>query len=381
MNCVRFSQSSKRPGFILVLTAVAGILMLGCIVLAVDVGQLYVTRAELQRAADAAALAGASGYFTDPGLIQDVPKLTKVIHDRAEQFSLCNETLRSETAIDPDDMILGTSDLDEPRADMDTSGSRRLNAVQITVRRTPGSVNGGVPFYFAGILGLPEGGVTAKATAAVDDRFAGYRILEKNGPLLLPFTKQVDDYEALVLTGSDRFSYDDGVQPVGDGVREVNIYPTKGKGGDEEASGNFGILNFRGHNATAMADVIRTGVTAEDLISSIGESELHYTDDAGEPVTHDISGTPGLKVTLQDPLRAHLGKIVGFFVHSQSFGNGSHVVYRNVGIRFGRVMEVELTGNEKRLVIQPAAVTSETVIVDERAPSSDGRAGRVILIK
>ena len=85
MNCVRFSQSRKRPGYILVLTALASILMLGCIVLAVDVGQLCVTRAELQRAADAAALAGASGYFTDPGLIQDVPRLTEAIHHRADQ--------------------------------------------------------------------------------------------------------------------------------------------------------------------------------------------------------------------------------------------------------------------------------------------------------
>ena len=41
------------------MVAVLLVLLLGCVALAVDIGYLYVVRTELQRTADAAAMAGA----------------------------------------------------------------------------------------------------------------------------------------------------------------------------------------------------------------------------------------------------------------------------------------------------------------------------------
>lgn len=43
------------------MVAILLVVLLGCAAFAIDIGHLYVARAELQRAADSAALAGASG--------------------------------------------------------------------------------------------------------------------------------------------------------------------------------------------------------------------------------------------------------------------------------------------------------------------------------
>ncbi|KKL08384.1 hypothetical protein LCGC14_2576400, partial [marine sediment metagenome] len=53
-------------GAIIVMVAVMLVVLLGCVALAVDIGYLYVARAELQRTADAAALAGVSELPESP---------------------------------------------------------------------------------------------------------------------------------------------------------------------------------------------------------------------------------------------------------------------------------------------------------------------------
>ena len=57
IRAVPFGQ--QRKGVVIVMVAVLLVVMLGCVALAVDIGYLYVARTELQRTADAAALAGA----------------------------------------------------------------------------------------------------------------------------------------------------------------------------------------------------------------------------------------------------------------------------------------------------------------------------------
>ena len=56
---------SSRSGAVIVLVAVLLVVLLGFTVLAVDVGYMYNTRAELQNAADAAAMAAAVAMGAD----------------------------------------------------------------------------------------------------------------------------------------------------------------------------------------------------------------------------------------------------------------------------------------------------------------------------
>jgi Flp pilus assembly protein TadG len=90
---MRYGYSFRRRGAVAVQTAVMSALLIGCAALAVDVGMMYSARTELQRAADAAALAGVSGLFTDGKLIRDDASITAAVHGRAMQAALGNRVL------------------------------------------------------------------------------------------------------------------------------------------------------------------------------------------------------------------------------------------------------------------------------------------------
>ena len=63
-NCSRRRRAAQESGATLVLVAIALVMMLGLAALSIDVAVLYATRMEAQKAADAAALAGAKQYVT-----------------------------------------------------------------------------------------------------------------------------------------------------------------------------------------------------------------------------------------------------------------------------------------------------------------------------
>lgn len=375
----RARRQGERRGMTLVLLTVSMAVLLGCAALAADVGQLYVTRTKLQRAADAASLAGASCYFSDAGLMQSHDPLRELVVTHTQALSFQNQTYNSGTFLEEPDIHIGAHDFHNRTAALDTSGAHRYNAVEVTVRRERDSVNGPVPFFFAPLLGMRNGGVTATARAAMDDRVAGYRYELEDGYPIIPFTIEVGLNDALVQTGQDNFTYDNGVQQDHDGIREVVLYPWSSKtvtGG----SGNFGLVDFEGGSTPAMDHLIRNGVTPDELETVLGTSNLVYNVN-GSPHTYNVPGAPGMKSALNDALASRIGDVVAYFVHDQVQESGSHAIYRNVGMRFGRIMEVDLQSGTKRLVLQPVAHTSRAVIVSEDAPSSNGMVGRVVLVK
>ncbi|MBP7744917.1 MAG: hypothetical protein KA383_02220 [Phycisphaerae bacterium] len=377
----RARRNHRRVGTVVVQVVVCSTVLLGFCALALDIAQLHLARTELQRSADAGALAGASVYLENAGLLQS-NDLRNIAIQRAQAYAALNVTLGQPTLLDAADVVAGTLDLDNPAAPLDTSGDARFNAVRVLARRTDGSSNGAVVHNFARILGFAEGGVGASAIAAFDDRFAGYRQTTQYGPLV-PFTIHRDVYADMLENGPDEYSYDsdsDIVLETADDVREVKLYPYW-----DNAPGNFGLLNIGtpNHGVPALEEQILYGVTAADLELEIGTSELTFYDSAGQPTTYNITGTPGLKVGLSDAVEQRIGDVIGFFLHDQVTGNGANAVYRIVDLRFGRVMTIDLHGNpnHKRLLIQPVAYTGPGVVVHHDAPSSNGQVGALRIVR
>ncbi len=385
-----FNRSHRRRGTVIAQVTVSTTVLLGFAALAVDVGQLFSVEAELQRAADSSALAGASGYFTNAGLVQDTTELNVIIPSRTQEYSLYNETYRAGgTAVELADITYGTYDFSNPNAALDTSGASRFNAVQVTTRRTAGGSNGAVGFFFARIFGMAEGEVTAKATAAMDDRVAGYDYDDSSGTGMLPFTVHVDIYNDMVVNGLDDYSYDNGNSEVvaggSDGVPEVKLFPYKlsGAGNNNVGAGNFGTLQFGASGVDQVRDNITYGVTEADMEAAMGTSEPIYYDDEGNAQTYNTSGEPGMMAGVESAVDARVGDIVTFFLHDLVTESGENAIYRNVGIRAGRVMHIDLHGapNSKELIIQPVAFTGGQVIVSASAPSTNGQMGRLMLVK
>ena len=129
---------SGERGGVTVTVAFAITALLGLLALSIDLGGLFSARSEAQRAADAAALAGASVF-----LESQEGQAIRLAEDRAVQFA--TENLIRNGPVDPEDVSVWV--------DLDSS------TVRAAVRRDD------VPTWFARLLGIDAVDVGAEATA------------------------------------------------------------------------------------------------------------------------------------------------------------------------------------------------------------------------
>lgn len=360
--------------------------LLGMTALTIDVGVMVNTRADLQNAADAAAMAGVSAMATDAmmkvkqgrgGSVGEVLRLAKV---RAAETSALNRSFGAGgTIVEPGDIQVGWIDVTSGTSDIVTGGPpAEWNAVKVTVRRSKGGRNGPATFFFAGILGQRSADITATATAVLEDRAA---VISLDRDWLWPFTIDKTAHDDQMLNGDDVFAFDAPSESVSygtDGIREVHMFPF------DSTPGNYGLLNIGADSASdaELEEQITNGVTSSDWEAETGQTELVFTDDAGATVTYDIPGNPGLKSALFDSMSSRIGSIVAYFLHDEVSGSGANTVYRIVGVRFGRVVGVSLEdSNRNGLYIQPIVYTGSGLTFDPDAPSADGTIGRIILAR
>lgn len=383
----RWRHGPPRRGTIIAQVLVSSTAMIGFAALAIDSGMLFSVRSDLQNAADAAALAGVTGYFTNAAIIQDNAGIQSAVRDRTQSYSYKNESFRAGgTILSLSDMTLGWFDFANRHAPLDSSGANRFNAIQVVARRAPDGTNGGVLFYFARIFGMNEGGVTATAVAAMDDRFAGFEYEYGVSPDILPFTIHIDAYNEMLASGDDDYAYTDSVSGVGDGVPEVKLFPYKlsGNGNNGNAgAGNFGILEFGGTGASVVGENIIEGVTPEALEAAMGTTTPMYVNNEGNAQSYWLYGETGMTTSLESAVEQRIGDVIAHFVHQSVVGTGSGSSYQNVGIRVGRIMHIDLHGspNNKAFIIQPVAYFGNNVKVSASAPSTGGLVGRISLVR
>ncbi len=139
---------NDRGGAVLVLVALGLVVFLGMAALAIDLGLLYVARGEAQKAADAAAHAGAGFYQ----LNRDRADGVQATRDFVVGFAENNEVRGLPVRVDG-------------QQDIDVLPSEGL--VRVRVRRTDDGIDGPIPTLFARALGFREVGVSASAAAQI----------------------------------------------------------------------------------------------------------------------------------------------------------------------------------------------------------------------
>ncbi|HZR32474.1 MAG TPA: pilus assembly protein TadG-related protein [Terriglobales bacterium] len=152
MKPYRFPQApSKERGSTLLLAAFALVILLGMGALAIDVATLYVARTEAQRAADAAALAGAK-VFVDAGCSNDATcdGFKPQARTQAKAVGDANEVFGQLANIADTDVVI-TDDTRNPQ-------------VQVTIRRAVPTFLAGALQRFLGSSGSSSN-IVAKATA------------------------------------------------------------------------------------------------------------------------------------------------------------------------------------------------------------------------
>jgi Flp pilus assembly protein TadG len=100
-------KRTKEDGYTLFVIAAVLVVLLGFTALSIDVGVLYSARASAQRAADAAALAGAFIFVTRGDLDETTtPKRSDVIKDHAVATAATNKMLGAPVTITPSDVTV-----------------------------------------------------------------------------------------------------------------------------------------------------------------------------------------------------------------------------------------------------------------------------------
>ncbi len=164
----RAPSDARRRGIIAVLIVILLPVLAGFAALAVDVGVIYNTRADLQRAADAASMAAAlalsDNQFADDPL--------EVARQEALEIISKNHVLGEQVTLDAaTDIIFGRGNFDPEDSTYSFVATDVLpDAVRIVVRKTESSPNGALGLYFAGIFGHNATNVSASAAAAITPR-------------------------------------------------------------------------------------------------------------------------------------------------------------------------------------------------------------------
>ncbi len=384
------SHSRRKRAATLILVVVTMPVLLGMAALTIDTGVLFSTRADLQHAADAAAMAAASSFLTPEMMAvrmgADTSLMSSVRYGavrEVKRVSMHNYTFgKRQTYVEPSDIVLGWIDVHSGTSPIDSGALfATFNAVQVTIRCTRDSTNGPVPLLFAQLFGKHFSDVTATAVAVLDDRIVGYDT-GADGPAIMPLTMNINDYNNALDGPTDLYTYDpasDSVSLGADGHYEVNLYPGK------QAPGNYGLLNIGlpSMSANELSKQIENGIPPEDFERETGYSELTFYDEDGSPMSYDVTGSPGMKVSLEDSFEIYEGRLIAFFVHDTVVDNGANTVYTVRGMRWGRVMNVSLKAGkaEKGFSIQPVSFTGSGVRTGTYGPSSRGVAGRLVLAR
>jgi Flp pilus assembly protein TadG len=369
-------STTRRAGAVVPLVALMMVFLLGMVAFAVDLGYIAVVQKEMQNAADAAAMAGTS-QLLDRNELKGSPNHSAAVSNAratAEAFSSKNFGGGVSLALDGNtnndlsgDIVCGR--IANPRdltSTLDTTASK-YNSVQARVRRNAAQ-NGSLRLFFGPVLGKSTQDLKAKATATYEDGIRGFQIPGNSlgTSLLLPFTLDVHLWTnastdpwydpaqppgVVQGSGPDAWTYNPTTQAYSagtDGIHEVKLFPTNGI-----TPGNFGTVNLgQANNGTNILErQILNGPNAQDL-SAFPNNTIALGSDG----TLSLVGNPGISAGFKDDLAAIRGqkRIIPLYVSVT--GQGANTYYTIVAFAGMTLLDVDLTGNDKHLTIQPEFV-------------------------
>ncbi|MCA9148550.1 MAG: hypothetical protein KDA92_04605, partial [Planctomycetales bacterium] len=351
---LRRTQKPKRAGNIVVLTVMLMIGMIAMLAFSLDLGYIYTVRTEIQRSADAAALAAACQLLDDQiETMGDISQQSAASNARTEavRFAGYNTIGRVNPQLGQSDVVVGRYDLDDSGASLDPSSADAHNAVSVRVQRTLAQ-NGEVRLFFARVLGRDSLGLECESMAAFKMGFKGFTTPSDGSNLdILPIAFDVGSWNTLICNagGNDDWSWDpedQTITPGPDGCLEINLYP-QGTG----SPGNRGTVDIGSSNNSTndLKRQITDGISPSDLEHHGGKLEL--TSCNGSDPSLSLNADTGISAAIKAQLDEIKGEPRVIPIFSQISGNGNNANYTITGFVGIRIMEVKLTGamNQKRV--------------------------------
>ncbi len=385
----------RRRGAVAPLTALLLIPILGMMAFSIDVGYMVVTQAELQNAADAAALAGAEklqALYVQYNLPQQTAAQQQQIYNTAtaNTGTWDSPTYTAEQFADYNQA--GGVHIQVPDSDVGfwyRSGSSALqpasypgtfpNTITVVTRRDA-KANGPLRLFFGGILGTGSINLTATSSATI---YAGdvtsLQVIPGVNAHILPVALDVNVWKTFYQTGNSP----DGTQHLNasNGMPELHVYPCPGN-----APGNFALLDVGppANNTPAFRSWIDDGQTPNDIQYLLNNHLLPVSPAADTW----WKGGPGLKSTLVTNFQSVMWEpnLIPLFKPYQApapnlayqtnssyqaaQGNGQGATYDIIGFVGVVVSRATSNGSNMDISIQPTAVIDPTAVVPNPVPAT-----------
>jgi len=301
------------------------------IAFAVDYGYLLVVRTDLQRAADAAALAAVRDLA--PNELGDQTGAEDAARATAREYANSNVRSTQESLTIPDD------DIEVGRFDRTTINSGTvtllaggmLDAVRVTIRRD-GAINSAVPLFFGRVFGARRADVVVVATAVLRP----VKVMAP-GDGVLPIAVDIEEWNATVPG--------EGFVMYGDGRFEDQYGNTR--------AGNWGTVDIgaAGNSTADLTDQIENGLRQSDLEELASQLDLY-----GDPrLPNDteliaplwVQGETGLSAGMSGAL----DNVVGLprmipIIDKLDGGNGNVAEFHIVSWGVVKITEVDLHGSK-----------------------------------
>jgi hypothetical protein len=386
MRGMQRKQRPLRRGAITVLAAILSVVLIAMVAFSVDIGYVLTAKEELQRTADAAAMAACWEFGQKVADGYDCADAAQLARLTAVQYADLNRVTGKPLELDPNptnapggDVVFGyLPDASGDMSTFQTADPNLFNAVRVRTRKDS-SANGEVPYFFARIFGLDGQMLHTEAVAVIVRDIRGFRTPADGGNVeLLPFALDSDTWNKLLAgNADDHWRWNPNTRRVecgDDGMKEVNLYP-QGTG----SPGNRGTVDVGSPNNSTcdLARQILHGVSQEDLAYHGGKLEF---DSCGKLY---LNGDTGISAGMKDELAAIIGKPRVIPIFSQVEGPGNNAQYTIVKWAGIRILDVNLTGpmSKKHVTIQAAPIAPSGIIPASTSGTSDYVYSSVVLVK
>jgi Flp pilus assembly protein TadG len=318
-----------RRGAVAVLVAVLTIPMLGLVSFAIDYGYLLVVRTQMQRAADAAALAAVWDLVPDSQGNQNDAAVRNV----ARQYAGYHDAGGLVLSVDDSDIQIGRYDPTTIYSGVSLLNSGIQDTVRVTLRRD-GTTNASVPLFFARIIGVNTANVTVTGTAVLQKS----TILEP-GADILPFAVPLSTWT--VYDFGDQWSiYGDGKMVDASG----NPIP-----------GNWGTVDIgAANNSTAdLRAQILNGLRQTDLDALYGDGRIPQNTHIDAKDATWVNADTGLSSGIKSAVQAVHGltRLVPIFDAFGGSSQGNNLEYRIIGWGVVKVVNSNWQGANNTYVL------------------------------
>jgi hypothetical protein len=306
--------------------------MMAMVAFAIDYGYLLKTRAALQRAADAAALAAVRNLVPSANGTQNLAAVRATVL----QYARANIAEIALFSVLDADIKIGRYDPKTVYANFTILDDGILDTVRVTLRRDT-QANSPVSLFFARVIGINTANVSATATAVLQKAS-----IIPPGADVLPFSIPKAKWNA-TKAGDIWSVYGDNTMKDNDG----NVIP-----------GNWGTLDIgNSNNSTSdLSDQILNGLRQTDLDTLYSEGRIPQDTYIDSRQPWNSNGDPGLSVGLKSAVEAVEGKtkLIPIYDWISPFPppGGSNVEIHVVGWAVAEVVDSNWQGSSKYVRIK-----------------------------